>query len=168
MIKKDIELEDVRLFMKDRLNQAPLGDNEKYYKVSISLPTEENSSLNGSFVVIAHDNEQAQDKCVDYTLEMKEKDDLNEIINWHVEPANNVDKIGSFRFSITIGPANAEEFVNQYFKEWKGFVKTDEYATANSNPPRDDASLLSEWKWPIISIPIIILLLLILEYISNQ
>jgi|GEM_PF-3965467 len=99
---------------------------------------------------------------------MKERDDLKDGINWQMESAGNLDKVGSYKFSIIIEAATAEDFINQYFKNWDGFVKTDGYASANSPHPQNDTSFLSEWKWPVISIPIIISIIYLLEHISNR
>jgi|GEM_PF-6408049 len=53
-------LENVKLFMKHKVTQVPIGKDEQYYKVLITLPVDETSSLTGSFVVTAENSKQAR------------------------------------------------------------------------------------------------------------
>lgn len=165
---RNIGIQDVKWYLRQTINRSPLKPHHQYYHVCISVPITETSSHTGVFVVVASNDKQAQDRSLDYALSMKEKDDVQEEIKWKLEPADNSDSMTSYHFSIVAGPGEREEFVNQYFKNWDEFVKTDEYTSVSSSSPRNDASFLSEWKWPIIAIPIIVVVVSILEYVSNQ
>ena len=161
MNKKDISYEDAKLFLKYKLKQSPLEGNNKYYIVSISLPIEKTSSLTGFFVVMAEDDNQAYEKCIEYSLIMKEIDDLKDIIKWEFKPSNNIDNMDNCKFTIFAGPINEEGYLDYYSKEsWDGFVKSKYYSTTGSN-----FSFISEWKWPIIFIPLIIWMLYFLNSI---
>ncbi|GAI21876.1 unnamed protein product [marine sediment metagenome] len=52
----------------------------------------------------------------------------------------------SYQLDIIIGPADTEEFINEYFKNWEGFVNTEEYAKAKSTSLQNISSFSSEWK----------------------
>ena len=166
-MNKNISLEDIKQFIQNKLNLYPLKENEKYFKISISIPMEEDASLEGTFVVIANNNEQARKKCFDYTTEMKKYDDLHDDIKMDLVPSNNTDKMDCYHFEIILGPFDAKEYFDYYSKFWDGFIKSEYYLNTNLNSEQNHVSFISAWKWPIIFIPLIIWMLHFLSSISK-
>lgn len=163
MQKREITFEEVQMHLVHKLKQAPLEGDNKYYQVSISLPIEETSSLTGYFLVIAKDKKRAHDKSFEYAIKMRERDDLNDSIKWELVPTNNSDKMDYYQFDIHFGPVDEKGYLDHYSREsWDGFVQSDIY---DQQVRKSRSSSISDWKWPIIFIPLIIWMLSFLNSI---
>ena len=65
-------------------------------------------------------------------------------------------------------PLDEEAYLKQKREDWLGWVRDYNNGDVVGIEETTRQSILSEWKWPIISVPIIVALLIALEYISNQ
>lgn len=160
--------EDVIREIRRTTGTTPLREGELYYKMDASVAQDDVSNYGATFFVKAKNETDAVERARMFLLTNRDIDDTGFEIGWtavklYYKPESyepEVEVIGE--------PLDERTFMEQKRQFWINYVADSAVNHHGCDQTLASPSTVTEWKWPIIFIPIIIALLLALEYISNQ
>jgi len=146
---------------------APLGDGEWYFKMDVSAVQGETSSYGALFWVKARSRVEAVKRAETFLLSRCLTDDAGFEIGWTaMSPYYKPEHIGP-EIEIVEGPLDETAYLANRHQMWQGYLHDMSIGNNDAAARIVHRSTLSEWRWPIIFIPIIVLLMFALEYISK-
>ena len=163
-----ISFEDIMNEMRDRTGATPLGESDLYFDMDVNVDREKSMGFGAIFRVKARSREQARQRALIFLRSERELDDTGFEIGWTSYRLYNPREDDQPEVEIIGKPYDEATFLEQRRIAWIDWAKEHGYRLHNQNSAIDAESRLSEWIWPIIFIPLIILVIVTLEYISNQ
>jgi len=160
--------EDVIREIRQTTGTTPLREGELYYKMDASVAQDDVSNYGATFFVKARNETGAIERARMFLLTSRDIDDTGFEIGWTTVKLYYKPESYEPEIEVIGEPLDETTFIEQKRQSWINYVADSQANHYCSDQTSASRSTMSEWKWPIIFIPIIIAILFALEYISSQ
>jgi len=159
---------DVINEIRETTGTTPLSEGEYYYKMDASIAKDDISSYGATFFVKATSESEAIERARSFLLSSREMDDTGFEIGWTTLKLYYKPESYEPEIEVIGEPLDESMLLNQKRQSWHNYVSSSNNYNNGGKSGLAEQSKLAMWKWPIIFIPLILAVIIFLEYLYDK